>query len=81
MSDAARRKLQFRVLRREFLFRIVDLEVLSAHALGDANKLLGQFAALLILISVVFSFGAFAAGDPDMPPRRASLLRCTWSTS
>jgi hypothetical protein len=68
MSDAARRKLQFRVLRREFLFRIVDLEVLSAHALGDATKLLGQFAALLILISVVFSFGAFGAGDPDTPP-------------
>jgi hypothetical protein len=41
-------KLQFRVLYREFLFRMVDLEVLSAHALGDVNKLLGQFAALLI---------------------------------
>ena len=68
MSDAARRKLQFRVLRREFLFRIADLEALSAHALGDANKLLGQFATLLILISVVFSFGAFGAGDANMPP-------------
>jgi hypothetical protein len=68
MSDAARRKLQFRVLRREFLFRAADLEALSAHALGDANKLLGQFAALLILISVVVSFGAFGAGDSDRPP-------------
>jgi len=67
MSDAAGRKLQFRVLRREFLFRIADLEALSAHALGDANKLLGQFATLLILISVVFSFGAFGAGDENMP--------------
>jgi hypothetical protein len=67
MSDAARRKLQFRVLRREFLFRIADLETLSAHALGDANKLLGQFATLLILISVAVSFGAFGAGEPDIP--------------
>ena len=41
-------KLQFRVLYREFLFRMVDLELLSADALGDSNKLLGQFAALLI---------------------------------
>lgn len=68
MSDAAKRKLQFRVLRREFLFRITDLEALSTHALGDANKLLGQFATLLILISVVVSFGAFGVGDPGMPP-------------
>ncbi|HYW43477.1 MAG TPA: hypothetical protein VE959_11520 [Bryobacteraceae bacterium] len=48
-------KLQFRVLYREFLFRMVDLEVLSAHALGDANKLLGQFAALLVFVSVLLS--------------------------
>ena len=81
MSDAARRKLQFRVLRREFLFRITDLEALSAHALGDANKLLGQFATLLILVSVVVSFGAFGVGDPDTPRRRAWLLLFTWSTS
>ncbi len=45
MRSAAMTKLQFRVLYRQFLFRMVDLEVLSAHALGDANKLLGQFAA------------------------------------
>ena len=35
-------KLQFRVLYREFLFRMVDLELLSADALGDSSKLLGQ---------------------------------------
>jgi hypothetical protein len=61
-------KLQFRVLYREFLFRMVDLEVLSAHALGDANKLLGQFAALLILISVGFSAAAFGFADARMSP-------------
>ena len=38
-------KLQFRVLYREFLFRMVDLELLSAQ--GDMVKLLGQFAGVL----------------------------------
>jgi hypothetical protein len=28
-------KLQFRVLYRQFLFHMVDLELLSADALGD----------------------------------------------
>src|SRR5450755_4071183 len=50
-------KLQFRVLYRQFLFRMVDLELLSADALGDSNKLLGQFAALLIFVSVFFLTG------------------------
>ena len=44
-------KLQFRVLYREFLFRMVDLELLSPQ--GDRSKLLGQFAALLVFISSV----------------------------
>ena len=62
-------KLQFRVLYREFLFRIVDLELLSADALGDARKLLGQFAALLIFVSIFFlSFFALKVGASRMPP-------------
>jgi hypothetical protein len=48
-------KRQFLVLYREFLFRMVDLELLSAHAQGDINKLLGQFASLLIFISMGFA--------------------------
>ena len=40
---------QFRVLYREFLFRMVDLELLSVQ--GDMNKLLGQFAAFLLLLA------------------------------
>jgi len=64
-------KRQFRVLYREFLFRMVDLEVLSAHALGDANKLLGQFAALLVFISMLLSMAAFGfAGSHMAPPAR-----------
>src|ERR1700691_3965442 len=69
-------KLQSRVLYRQFLFRVFDLEVLSAHAQGDANKLLGQFAALLIFVSVGVSFGALILTDPKLPGRdpRDSVL-------
>src|SRR5215831_4788506 len=65
---------QFRVLYREFLFRMVDLEVLSAHALGDANKLLGQFAALLIFISMLLSLAALGFGGASMTPARSLSL-------
>jgi CubicO group peptidase (beta-lactamase class C family) len=51
-------KLQFRVLYRQFLFRMVDLEVLSAQAMGDASKLYGQFATLLIAGSIAFAVPA-----------------------
>jgi CubicO group peptidase (beta-lactamase class C family) len=48
----------FRVLYREFLFRIVDLELLSPHAAGDSRTLLGQFAAVLIFVSLVLAAAA-----------------------
>jgi CubicO group peptidase (beta-lactamase class C family) len=66
-------RLQFRVLYREFLFRMVDLEVLSAHADGDANKLLGQFAALLIFFSVSLSLGAIILSGPQAPGTDPSM--------
>lgn len=44
--------LQFRVLYRVFLLRVVDLESLAAE--GDTTRLLGQFAALLAAISLLF---------------------------
>jgi len=43
---------QFRVLYREFLFRIVDQDLLSAHATGDASQLLLQLVALLVFLSL-----------------------------
>jgi CubicO group peptidase (beta-lactamase class C family) len=49
---------QLRVLHREFLFRIVDRELLSTHAQGDMSKLLIQFAALLIFLSLIFLMNA-----------------------
>src|SRR5271165_4820803 len=56
---------QWRLLYRQFLFRVIDLEVLSAHAQGDANKLLGQFATVLIMISVGVAFGASLLANPN----------------
>ena len=56
------KKLQFRVLYREFLFRIVDLELLSAHAEGDSRTLLGQFASLLIFVSLILAAVCRALG-------------------
>ncbi|HEY1948810.1 MAG TPA: serine hydrolase domain-containing protein [Bryobacteraceae bacterium] len=50
--------MQFRVLYRDFLRRMIDLEVLSVHAGGDASTLMGQFAALLLFISLLFSIPA-----------------------
>ncbi|MBZ5575140.1 MAG: hypothetical protein LAP40_01110 [Acidobacteriia bacterium] len=44
---------QFRILYRDFLFRMVDLELLSSQ--GDMQNLLGQFAALLGAFSFVLT--------------------------
>jgi hypothetical protein len=52
-ENYALRKLQFRVLYRVFLLRVVDLELLSAD--GDTTKLLGQFAALFAAVSFMFT--------------------------
>lgn len=43
---------QFRVLYRDFLRRIIDLEVLSAQ--GDIEKLLGQFATALAAFNFTY---------------------------
>jgi hypothetical protein len=52
-ENYALRKLQFRVLYRVFLLRVVDLELLSAD--GDTTRLLGQFAALFAAVSFMFT--------------------------
>src|SRR5262245_50272014 len=58
-------RLQWRVLYRQFLFRVFDPEVLSAQAQGDATKILGQFASLLISFSVTGSLGAMLASSSN----------------
>jgi hypothetical protein len=37
-----------RILYRQFLFRLMDVEFLAASARGDASQLFGQFAAMLL---------------------------------
>jgi len=66
---------QFRVLYRQFLFRIVDLELLSAQ--GDASKLLGQFAALLLFFSAALGLNAMLFNDKWMGPQ--ARLIALWS--
>jgi hypothetical protein len=70
-------KLQFRVLYHEFLARMVDLELLSAHARGDASTLLGQFAALLIFISLGLLMAAVGFADAGLRP--VEFLIAGWS--
>lgn len=59
---------QFRVLYHEFLFRLVDREVLSISAQGDASKLLARLAAILVFVSLPFGLMACVVGDPGLSP-------------
>jgi hypothetical protein len=69
-------KLQFRVLYRQFLFRMVDLELIAVQ--GDISKLLGQFGGVLVFLSAMFSFGLVMSFDTrGMPP--AARLGLTWT--
>ena len=45
LRAAPMKRLPFRVLYRQFLLRIIDLDLIAPQ--GDVSKLLGQFAALL----------------------------------
>lgn len=65
---------QFKVLYREFLFRVIDVEFISPH--GDANKLLGQFAAALFVLGSMFAIGAVGLDGVRVP--REVLLVQAW---
>jgi hypothetical protein len=67
-------KIQFRVLYREFLFRVVDLELLAPQ--GDIAKLLGQFAAALLFLSFALAYRAMFVNASSLPPQR--LLAIVW---
>jgi len=70
MRDALRKlaerlPLEFRVLYRQFLLRVIDLESLSIEA--DIPRFLGQFAGVLILIGVFPSLGLLiVSGRPHL---------------
>ncbi len=68
-------KQQFRVLYREFLFRIVDRELLSTHARGDMSQLLLQIATVLIFLSLCFSLPAIRFLNLD---RSAPAILGVW---
>ena len=59
-------KLQFRTLYREFLFRLVDLELLSPDAQGDANQLLGRIAGLLGFFTLYLGLGGLMFDGRNM---------------
>ena len=61
----ARLPLEFRVLYRQFLLRVVDLDALSIEA--DVPRFLGQFAGVLIMISCMRAIGTlFFPPAPSM---------------
>ena len=64
----SRLPLSFRVLYRQFLLRVIDLEALSVEA--DIPKLLGQFAGVLIMISLIQAAGVVLIGPSlqHLPP-------------
>ena len=65
-------RLQFRILYREFLFRMVDLELLAPQ--GEMTKLLGQFAAVMIALSLFGSIVGFSFADSRLPPQARLLV-------
>ena len=55
---------QFRILYREFLFRVIDLELLTPQ--GDIGvKLLVQFASLLVFVNLVLMMPVALVGAAD----------------
>jgi hypothetical protein len=51
--------LQFRVLHRQFLLRVIDLEALSIEA--DIPRFLGQFVGVLMMLSFIHAFAVYVA--------------------
>jgi CubicO group peptidase (beta-lactamase class C family) len=76
MGDGGTARRQFRILHREFLFRVIDRDLLSAHAQGDSSKLLVQFVSLLIFIGILFCLPAWSFGS--VQPAQVRLMYA-WS--
>ncbi|HMJ62682.1 MAG TPA: hypothetical protein VK493_13010 [Bryobacteraceae bacterium] len=66
---------QFGILFRDFLFRMVDLELLSAR--GEIQNLLGQLAALLAAFSFVLALLLVPRYTSSSLPRQR-LLTAAW---
>jgi hypothetical protein len=63
--------LQFRVLYRQFLLRVIDLESLSIQA--DIPRFLGQLASVLIFISLIGAIGPLMAHEALTATAEAAL--------
>jgi len=70
-------KLQFRILYREFLFRLVDREVLSPQE-GDSGRLLARFATGLIILSLLFTLAVLQLDNGQLTYQ--ALLISAWAT-
>jgi hypothetical protein len=64
----ARLPLTSRVLCRQFMLRVIDLEALSIHA--DVSSYLGQFAGIAIMGSAIHAVVAFFYMGPMKPEAR-----------
>jgi len=73
----SRLPLSFRVLYRQFLLRVIDLEALSIEA--DIPRFLGQFAGVLIMISLLQALGAFWNAGQIQELTPAVHLALVWS--
>jgi len=69
-------RLQFRVLYREFLFRMVDLELLAPE--GDTKQLLIQFVSLLVFLSALASLVGIWFAVAPIPPHLLLSLTLTY---
>jgi len=66
--------LDFRVLYRQFLLRVIDLEALSIQA--DIPRFLGQFAGVLLMLSLVHMIGIYASLSFARSPE--AFLAVSW---
>ena len=65
-------KRQFRALYRQFLFRVIDLDLVAPE--GDVSRLLGQFAAALVFLGLMFSIGVMGLGNARLPPDKFAVV-------
>lgn len=70
---------QLRVLYREFLFRIVDRELLSTHARGDMSQLLLQIVTVMLFLSVCTALPAIRFMNLDRNGPVTAGLWFEWS--
>jgi hypothetical protein len=63
--------IQFRILYRQFLLRVIDLEALSVQA--DIPRFLGQFASVLVFISLIGAIGPLMSHEAVTATHEAYL--------